>query len=73
MTERLDFLAAVPFEAACQIPILPAGHRSRRLHGHGFLARVRAALSPGWAALPGGECGALTAALTAAAYAEVAP
>ena len=66
MTDRLDFLAAVPFEAACQIPILPPGHRSRRLHGHSFLARVRAALPAGWAPFPGGECGALTAALSAA-------
>ena len=66
MTDRLDYLAAVPFEAACQIPILPMGHRSRRLHGHSFLARVRAALHAGWAPFPGGECGTLTTALSAA-------
>ncbi len=38
---RLYFTAAAPFEAACRVEILPAGHRSRRLHGHSFLARVR--------------------------------
>jgi 6-pyruvoyltetrahydropterin/6-carboxytetrahydropterin synthase len=33
-----------PFEAALRVPILPAGHRARRLHGHSFTARVRAQL-----------------------------
>ncbi len=66
MPEHLHYLATSPFEAACQIDILPIGHRSRRLHGHSFLARVRAALTPGWAPFPGGECQALGAALAAA-------
>ncbi len=66
MPEHLHYLATSPFEAACQIDILPVGHRSRRLHGHSFLARVRAALTPDWAPFPGGECQALGAALTAA-------
>ncbi len=43
--------------------ILPAGHRSRRLHGHGFLARVRCQLPAGWAPFAGGETGALKQAL----------
>lgn len=66
MTELLHYLAAAPFEAARQVAILPEGHRSRRLHGHSFLARVRADLPPDWAPYPGGEGGALAGALTAA-------
>jgi 6-pyruvoyltetrahydropterin/6-carboxytetrahydropterin synthase len=34
-------VAAAPFEAAVSVPVLPQGHRSRRLHGHSFLAAVR--------------------------------
>lgn len=61
--EQLLFSSAVPFEAARQVTILPAGHRSRRLHGHSFLAKVRVALPPGWASFPGGEVGELRACL----------
>lgn len=47
METQLFYLAAAPFEAACRIEQaghspLPAGHRARRLHGHSFLAKVRA-------------------------------
>ena len=63
MSERLLHTAAAPFEAARRVSILPEGHRSRRLHGHGFLARVRADLPPDWAPFPGGETGALSEAL----------
>lgn len=59
MTERIHHVAAVPFEAARRVSILPEGHRARRLHGHSFLARVRAALPAAWAPFPGGETGAL--------------
>ncbi|MFO1372757.1 MAG: 6-carboxytetrahydropterin synthase [Candidatus Competibacteraceae bacterium] len=55
MTARLYTIAAVPFEAARQVDILPVGHRARRLHGHSFLARVRAALPADWAPFPGAE------------------
>lgn len=55
MNERLYAVAAAPFEAARRVDLLPAGHRARRLHGHGFLARVRAQLPPDWAPFPGGE------------------
>ncbi|HYN76684.1 MAG TPA: 6-carboxytetrahydropterin synthase [Lamprocystis sp. (in: g-proteobacteria)] len=65
MAEHLFHLAAVPFEAARRLAILPAGHRARRLHGHGFTARVRAALPAGWAPFAGGETAALTQALQA--------
>lgn len=55
MSARTLHCAASGFEAARHVDILPAGHRSRRLHGHSFLASVRCALSEGWAAFPGGE------------------
>lgn len=63
MTERLLHVATAPFEAARRVSILPEGHRSRRLHGHSFLARVRARLPPGWAPFAGGETGVLKEAL----------
>ncbi|HRD66690.1 MAG TPA: 6-carboxytetrahydropterin synthase [Candidatus Competibacter sp.] len=59
MSERLYVVAAAPFEAARQVDVLPAGHRAKRLHGHGFLARIRAGLPPGWAPFPGAETEAL--------------
>ena len=65
MSERLYHAAAAPFEAARHVSVLPAGHRARRLHGHSFVARVRAALPPGWGGFPGAETEALTAALGA--------
>jgi 6-pyruvoyltetrahydropterin/6-carboxytetrahydropterin synthase len=61
MTEHLYTAAAVPFEAARQVDILPPGHRSRHLHGHSFLARVRATVPVGWGSFPGGEFDALAA------------
>lgn len=64
MTERLLYTAAVPFESARRVEILPEGHRSRRLHGHSFLARVRAELPDGWATFPGAETDALSESLT---------
>ena len=51
------FVAAAAFEAACQVGMLPEGHRSRRVHGHSFLANVRAKLPATWAAFPGSEVG----------------
>lgn len=65
MNTRLLHVAAAPFEAACRIPVLAEGHRSRRLHGHSFLARVRAALPEGYGGFQGAETGALRDALTA--------
>jgi 6-pyruvoyltetrahydropterin/6-carboxytetrahydropterin synthase len=65
MTDRIFHLAAAPFEAARRVGILPAGHRARRLHGHSFLARVRAALPAGWAPFPGSETDALSTELDA--------
>lgn len=55
MSDQLLFAAAVGFESARRVTLLPEGHRSRRLHGHSFLAKVRVALPDGWASFPGGE------------------
>jgi len=55
MPEHLLFTAASPFEAACRVDLLPEGHRVRRLHGHSYLAKVRAAIPPGDAGFPGSE------------------
>lgn len=49
------FVASAGFEAARQVDILPAGHRSRQLHGHSFLAKIRCVLPQEWASFPGGE------------------
>jgi len=54
MGERLLFTAAAGFESARRIGRLPQGHRASRLHGHGFLAQVRAAVPTNWA-VPGAE------------------
>jgi 6-pyruvoyltetrahydropterin/6-carboxytetrahydropterin synthase len=54
MTERLLFTATAAFESARRVDRLPEGHRARRVHGHSFLAQVRAAVPPTWAA-PGAE------------------
>lgn len=64
MRETLLYTAAAPFESARQVIILPEGHRSRRLHGHSFTAKIRACLPPGWASFRGGEVDALRDALT---------
>ena len=53
-------VAESPFEAARSVSILPDEHRSRRLHGHSFLARVRARLDSDWAHFPGDEVEFLT-------------
>lgn len=55
MKEQMLHVAAAPFEAARRVSILPKGHRSRRLHGHSFLAKVRAELPSGWAPFLGAE------------------
>ena len=55
MTEILLHTASAPFEAACRVGILPENHRSRGLHGHSYVARLRAQLPEGWAEFPGAE------------------
>lgn len=58
-SERLWYAAAVGFEAARNVEILPIAHRSRRLHGHSFFAKIRVELPQGWASFSGGETDAL--------------
>jgi 6-pyruvoyltetrahydropterin/6-carboxytetrahydropterin synthase len=62
--EQIHFSAAVPFEAARHVGVLPEGHRSRRLHGHSFLAKVRALLPTDWPPFPGTEVDSLRDALS---------
>ncbi len=68
MAERLIYTAAASFESARKVEVLPIGHRSRRLHGHSFLARVRAELPKGWSSFPGGESDALREQLVKCVY-----
>ncbi len=63
MSERLSQVAVAPFEAARRIAIRPAGHRARRLHGHSFLARVRAEIAAGSPSPATGESDVLSEAL----------
>lgn len=55
------FAASSTFESARQVGLLHAAHPARRLHGHSFTAKVRAALGPSWANWPGGEVSQLSA------------
>lgn len=66
MSTRLYFMASAPFEAARQLDGVSADHRAWRLHGHSFLARVRAELPVDWARFPGIEADVLTERLQAA-------
>ena len=59
MDAQIFYCAAVGFEAARNVDILPAGHRSRRLHGHSFTAKVRAALPADAMGFPGAQVGVL--------------
>jgi len=63
MNGALHYIAAARFEAACRIPMLADGHPSQGLHGHSYLARVRAELPPAWGGFAGAESGELVAAL----------
>lgn len=63
---RLLFTAAIPFEAARRVGVLPDGHRARRLHGHSFIAKARAELPNQWAAFSGDEVDRLRACLARA-------
>ena len=64
MVEDLCFFSTVSFEAARKVEILPEGQPSRGLHGHSFLAQVRALLPQNWAPFPGSETSKLEQALT---------
>lgn len=58
MTERLYFTAAASFEAARRLE--RSSDRRARLHGHSFLAQVRAELPANFAPFPGVEAETLT-------------
>ena len=64
MSESICFFSTVPFEAARKVEILPEDHPSRNLHGHSFLAQVRAFLPENWIIFPGTETSLLEKALT---------
>ena len=53
------------FESARYLDTLPHGHRSRALHGHGFIASVFARLTPDMALYQGGEVSLLQNRITA--------
>ena len=55
MIERILFTSAVNFEAARRVTLLPEGHRSRRLHGHSFLAKIRTTFPTALSLFPGAE------------------
>lgn len=65
MKNKITFVASVPFEAARHVDVLPAHHRSHRLHGHSFLATLRSDLPSSFAPYPGGEVESLKAMLAA--------
>ena len=66
VTNKTTFVATAAFEAARRIDELPAGHRARHLHGHGFLVSLRCSPPPGSAPFPGGELDSLQASLAPA-------
>jgi len=55
----LLYTAHAPFEAARRLNRFSPGQAAPGLHGHSFLARVRARLPSDWARFPGDECTAL--------------
>jgi len=46
MSDKIYYLATMPFESACQIDILPEAHPAAQLHGHSYLASVRVPMTP---------------------------
>ena len=63
MSYSTTIAAQAGFEAARCLHHLPADHKAHRLHGHSFVARVRAAVQPNWADFAGGEVAKLNAQL----------
>lgn len=66
MADQLFYVAAVPFEAARKVEILPTDHRASRLHGHSFIAKVRTEIQRSSVAFPGAELDYLRDALLSA-------
>jgi 6-pyruvoyltetrahydropterin/6-carboxytetrahydropterin synthase len=63
MNPKTIFIVTEPFEAARHVGVLPEGHRSRRLHGHSFLASIHCAMPRSIASYPGGELDTIKARL----------
>ena len=63
MNPKTTFIVTEPFEAARHVGVLPEGHRSRRLHGHSFMASIHCAMPEGFATYPGGELDTIKARL----------
>ena len=63
MTDKLYYTATTRFESACELPLLASEHRSHGLHGHSFLARVRAEPPLDWSNFKGSETDQLNQAL----------
>ncbi|MBI3380605.1 MAG: 6-carboxytetrahydropterin synthase [Aquabacterium sp.] len=55
MSPHTLFTASCNFESARQVGLLPSGHKAHGLHGHSFLAKIRADLPAAWAPFPGAE------------------
>ena len=55
MNVSTSYVVTESFEAARHVGVLPAGHRSRNLHGHSFLASVHCTMPKGFATFVGGE------------------
>lgn len=60
MTYHTIYTAQAGFEAARSLAHMPHTHKMHGLHGHSFLARVRAEIDPQWAAFAGGQVHALS-------------
>lgn len=63
MNPKTTFIVTEPFDAARHVGVLPEGHRSRRLHGHSFMASIHCAMPEGFATYPGGELDTIKARL----------
>lgn len=59
MSDRLFYTATAHFESACELSFLPNDNPSKNLHGHSFLARIRAELPDGLGSFKGDELNAL--------------
>lgn len=55
MSDKIYYLATVPFESACQIDILPASHPAAQLHGHSYTASVRVPITKPYIITAAGE------------------
>ncbi len=64
MADRIFYSGAAGFEAALRVPSLPQSHPSHRLHGHGYLARIRMRPPADWPTFPGAASQLVAEAIT---------